>query len=201
VSRDLTVADPPAAAPPSEPRGSLAPLLVLLAVIGVVVGGGYVAGAALAEPAGPPVSVGGVVRLQPLSGWVVAGSLTPGHVRLTRGGGNLDTIVVGGASDPSALLRRYLTLLGRSPAQLSVSPDPQPVTLDSGVRGLRVFYVGTVPSREVTSIEGEVTAVVTPHGDGVILDGWAPKGLFSYVEHDLERMTGTARIAAPGARA
>jgi hypothetical protein len=200
MSHDLAVDDRPIPGPRADPDGSLLPLLVVLAVIVTVVSGGYLAGAALAEPAGPSVSVGGVVRLQPLSGWVVAGTTAPGHVRFTRGGGNLDTIVVRGATDLAALLRRYLTVLGHAPAQLSVSPDPQPVTLDPGLRGLRVFYVGTVLSREITSIEGEITAVVAPQGVGVIFDGWAPKGLFSYVEHDLERMTGTARVSTPGAR-
>jgi hypothetical protein len=178
-------------------RREALPALVVLAVIVAVVSGGYLAGGALAQPAGRPVSVGGGVELQPISGWSLAARLGTDHVRLTRGGGNLD-VLVSAASDPASLLHRYLSALERPPSQLSVSPDPQSVTLESGARGLRVFYVGLVPSREVTSIEGEITAVVTPGGVGVLFDGWAPKGLFSYVENDLEHMIGTARISSPG---
>ncbi|MDP9296981.1 MAG: hypothetical protein M3O88_09855 [Actinomycetota bacterium] len=173
------------------------PALVVLAVIVAVVSGGYLAGGALAQPVGPPVSVGGAVELQPISGWTVAARLGTDHVRLTRGGGNLD-VLVSAATDPASLLHRYLSALGRPPSQLSVSPDPRSVTLESGAGGLRVFYVGLVPSREVASIEGEITAVVTPGGVGVLFDGWAPKGLFSYVENDLEHMIGTARISPRG---
>jgi hypothetical protein len=172
------------------------PALLVLAVIAVVVGGGYLASAALAEPAGPPVVVGGVVRLQPLSGWAVA-EQGPRSVRLTRGGGNLDT-VLGTAPDERQLLDRYLTLLDRSPSQVSLSPTVTSVTLDSGLHGLRASYVGLIPSREVTSVEGEITAVVLPDGTGVIFDGWAPKGLFSYVDRDLEHMTASAQIAPAG---
>jgi hypothetical protein len=181
-------------------RGALRetlPALVVLAAVVAVVSGGYLVGGALAEPAGPPVSVGGVVEVQPIGGWVLAARLGSDHVRLTRGAGNLD-VVVSPATDAGSLLHRYLTELGRPPSQLSASPDAQPVTLDSGARGLRVFYVGLVRSREVTSIEGEITAVVMPGGVGVLFDGWAPKGLFSYVENDLEHMIGTARLSPPG---
>ncbi|MDP9243122.1 MAG: hypothetical protein M3O84_08115 [Actinomycetota bacterium] len=171
------------------------PALVVLAVIVAVVSGGYLVGGALAEPAGPQVSVGGVVEVQPIGGWALAARLAD-HVRLTRGVGNLD-VLVAPATDAASLLHRYLTELGSPPSQLSASPDAQSVTLDSGARGLRVFYVGLVRSREVTSIEGEITAVVMPGGVGVLFDGWAPKGLFSYVENDLEHMIGTARLSPP----
>jgi len=149
----------------------------------------------LAQPAGPPIDVGGVVRLQPLSGWAVAQHGVR-SVRLTRGGGNLDT-VVGSAPDAATLLQQYLALLGRA-SQVSVSPTVTSVTLDSGLHGLRASYVGLIPSREVTSEEGEITAVVLPDGTGVIFDGWAPKGLFSYVGGDLQHMIAFARIAPAG---
>jgi hypothetical protein len=185
-------------APPLEERRQFRrelPSLLVLAVIAAIVGGGYLLGAVLAEPEGLPISVGGVVRLQPLSGWAVAGSVGPRSVRLTRGGGNLDTFV-GTAPNEASLLHQYLTLLGRSPSQVSVSTAVRSVTLDSGLHALRASYVGLIPSREVTSVEGEITAVVTPDGTGVIFDGWAPKGLFSYVENDLEHMTAEARFTS-----
>jgi hypothetical protein len=181
---------------PREPRRRERPALLVLAVVAVVVGGGYLLSAALAQPAGPPVDVGGVVRVQPLSGWAVA-QHGARSVRLTRGGGNLDT-VVGSAPDAADLLQQYLALLGRAPSQVSVSPTVTSVTLDSGLHGLRASYVGLIPSREVTSVEGDITAVVLPDGTGVIFDGWAPKGLFSYVDGDLQHMTALARIAPAG---
>jgi hypothetical protein len=188
----------PRSAPAAEerPRRRELPALLVLAVIAAVVGGGYVVSAALAEPAGPPVVVGGVVRLQPLSGWAVA-ERGPRSARVTRGGGNLDT-VLGSAANAPALLRRYLALLGRAPSHVSVSPTVTSVTLDSGLDGLRASYVGLIPSREVTSVEGEITAVVLPGGTGVIFDGWAPKGLFPYVDRDLRHMTASVQIALPG---
>ena len=45
-----------------------APAAAVLIAVLVTVFGGYAASALLIEPAGPPVSVGGVVRVQPLSG-------------------------------------------------------------------------------------------------------------------------------------
>ena len=107
--------------------------------------------------------------------------------------------VVGTAPNAQALLNQYLVLLGRSPAQVSVATTVRSVTLDSGLHALRASYVGLIPSREVASVEGEITAVVLPDGTGVIFDGWAPKGLFSYVDRDLEHMTATAQIAPAGA--
>ncbi|MFL5767322.1 MAG: hypothetical protein ACJ758_05685 [Actinomycetota bacterium] len=167
--------------------------MIVLAVIASVVGGGYLVGAALAEPAGPAVDVGGVVRLQPLSGWAAA-EHGARSVRLTRGGGNLD-VVLAAAPNAAVLLHRYLLPLDRSPSQVSLSPTVTSFKLDSGLQGLRASYVGSIPSREVTSVEGEITAVVLPDGTGVIFDGWAPKGLFSYVDRDLDRMTASAQIA------
>ena len=195
----MSLSVPPRSANTSEgqqPRRRELPAFLVLAVIAVVVGGGYLVTTALAEPAGPPVDVGRAVRLQPLSGWAVA-EHGPRSIRLTRGGGNLDA-VLGTASSAPQLLTRYLHLLDRSPSQVSLSPTVTSVTLDSGLHGLRASYVGLIPSREVTSVEGEITAVVLPDGTGVIFDGWAPKGLFSYVDRDLERMTASAQIAPGG---
>jgi len=68
--------------------------MCVLAVMVVVVFGGYVVAGALSEPAGPPVTVAGIVRVSPLSGWEVAErSAAPPSVRFTRGSGNLDVMV------------------------------------------------------------------------------------------------------------
>src|SRR5438034_11722138 len=74
------------------------PLLATLGVLGVmvvVVFGGYVVAGALSQPAGPPGTVAGVVRVSPLSGWEVAErSAEPPRVRLTRRSGDLDLMVL-----------------------------------------------------------------------------------------------------------
>ncbi len=74
-------------------RTRLMATLVAAAVIAAVVFGGFAVGRALSRPAGPPVEVAGTVRIQPLSGWEVAGRFAdPPGVRLTRGAGNLDVV-------------------------------------------------------------------------------------------------------------
>lgn len=167
------------------------PTLAVLAVLLVVVLGGYVTAAALSEPTGAPVSVGGVVTVQPLSGWEVAGTRPVGglpFVRLTRGGGNLDVVVVpsfGGSA--SSLADEYVQrVLKRQLSRLSVSGRLDHVALGDGLEAVRFRYVGVTDNG--ASIEGESTAVVTAAGDGVVFDGWAPQGLLSYVDGDLHTM-------------
>src|SRR5207247_9668947 len=88
------------------------PLLATLGVLGVmvvVVFGGYVVAGALSQPAGPPVTVAGGVRVSPLSGWEGAGrSAEPPSVRLTRGSGNLDGMVLPVSGAPQEPGGRYL---------------------------------------------------------------------------------------------
>jgi hypothetical protein len=160
------------------------------AVIAAVVFGGYVTAAALSEPAGPPVSVGGVVTVQPLTGWQsVRGSESGGlpTLGLTRGVGNLDVVAVlpyDGAS--RALADDYVNrVLTRELTHLSVSPDLTTVPLREGMVGERFSYIGVTDTG--SSIEGEVTAVVTGDG-GVVFDGWAPEGLLTFVDGDIHTM-------------
>jgi len=162
----------------------------------VVVLGGYVTAAALSTPAGPPVLVGGAVRVAPPSGWEVAGrSTSPPGVRLTRGNGNLDVLAVPSGGDALALVDGYVERVLRPNAErLSVSPRYEEVRLRSGLPGVRVSYLGAF-GRGQTPIEGEVTAVVSPDGVGVVFDGWAPRGLLPYVKDDIDRMIDTAEVA------
>lgn len=174
------------------------PTLAVLGVILVVVLGGYVTAAALSEPAGPPVSVGGIVTVQPLSGWEVATQASVGGLpfaRLTRGNGNLDVVAVPGyRGSASALADEYvIRVLQEQLTRLQVSDDPETVALGSGLVGERFSYVGVTDTG--SSIEGEVTAVVTPAGDGVVFDGWAPEGLLAFVDGDVHTMTDRAVFA------
>jgi len=59
--------------------------------------------------------------------------------------------------------------------------------------GVRVAYIGVFRGVQF-QIDGEVTAVVSSSGEGVILDGWAPAGLLQYAMGDLDTMIDTARI-------
>ena len=178
-----------------EARDRLVPTLVVAAAIAVVVFGGYVVGGALAIPAGPPVEVAGVVRVQPLSGWEVAGHFEePPGVRLTRGGGNLDVVEVPFQGDASDLAAEYVhRILEPEAKQLSVSREAQPVRLASGLSGVRITYFGLFGKSEAP-IEGEVTAVVSPSGAGVVFDGWGPEGVLRYVLDDVRAMTDAAEV-------
>jgi hypothetical protein len=178
------------------PRGGRA-TLVVLAVMLVVVLGGYVVAAALAEPAGPATSVAGAVSVRPLSGWAVAShGMLAGlpFVRLTRGSGNLDVLVAspyGGTA--GQLATEYARgVLSRQLDQLSFSRQLEAVRLPSGLQGARFGYVGVADTG--SSIEGEVTVVVTPTGHGVIFDGWGPAGLLSFERSDIETMIDRAAV-------
>ncbi len=72
----------------------MGPLLVVL-TIALVTFGGYVAAGALSQRTEAPVTVSGVLRVSPLSGWeLVRRSVDPPGARLTRGSGNLDFITI-----------------------------------------------------------------------------------------------------------
>jgi len=172
---------------------------VVVGVILIVVLGGYVVAGALSQPVGPPVGFAGVVSVRPVSGWVYAGrDAVAGapFVRLTRGSGTLDVVaVVPFTSDSQALALGYVrTVLSTRLNQLSVSKALGDVRLRSGLVGARFGYVGVVADTG-TSIEGEVTVVVTPSDHGVVFDGWAPAGLLPFVRSDLETMVDHAAVS------
>jgi len=168
---------------------------LVVVVVVVVLSGGYVSAAFLSEPAGPPVDVGSVVRVEPLSGWAVAGrSGSPPAVRLSRGGGTLDVAALRFDGDAAALLRSYVgDALEPQATQLSIS-NVEATTLHSGLAGARIGYVGTFGDVQ-TPIEGEVTAFVSASGVGVVFNGWAPAGLLRFVRDDVETMIERAEVA------
>ena len=194
----MTTVDAPAPELPTPPLRvrRLLPAAVVLGVVLAVLLGGYVIAAALFEPAGPPVDVGGVVRVEPLSGWAVAGRpfTDVPSARLSRGGGTLDVAALPFGTDAPSLLRSFVgEVLEPRASQLSVG-EIEPVRLRSALTGARVHYVATfgdVP----TSIEGQLTAVVSPSGDGVVFNGWAPEGLLRFVLDDVRTMIDRAEIA------
>lgn len=186
--------DAPLPPPPARERTVL-PVVGVVLVLGVVVFGGYVAAGALSPSAGGPIDVGDLVRIAPLPGWELARtSSDPAAARLSRGSATLDVLAGsfdGGAED---LMGQYVSgSLERQADQLSTSPV-ETVTLASGLIGARVSYVGTFSDVQVP-IEGEVTAVVSETGVGVIFDGWAPSGLLRSALEDVRTMIDDAEVA------
>lgn len=184
----------------SRPERRWWPLAAVLAVIAFVVLGGYVTSAALSEAAGAPLDIPGVVEVRPLSGWeksrsgpvllAIEGQESRGLlVQLTRGNGNLAVVAVRvGPVPPQQLAQSYV--LGELEARLdrlTVSRNIDQVTLGSGMRAVRLSYVGVLANSGV-SAEGEVTVLVTPDGDGVIFDAFAPEGLLQFILGDVHAM-------------
>lgn len=172
----------------------------VVATILAVVLGGYVAAAALSEPAGRPVGILGVVSVRPLSGWIFAGKGTDfgggPFVQFTRGSGNLlVTVRDPYRGDPETLAEAYRgSVLSQRLSQLSVSRSFESVRLRSGLLGVRFAYVGVIADTG-TSVEGEVTVVVTPSGHGIVFNAWAPAGLLSFVRSDVRAMVTEAEVA------
>jgi hypothetical protein len=188
----------------SRPERRWWPLAVVLAVIAFVVYGGYVITGALSESTGRPVEIPGVVQVRPLSGWELSRSgpvllaiEAEGETRetqglldqLTRGNGNLAIVAVRVESlPPQELAKSYV--LGELEARLdrlTVSRNVHEVTLGSGVRAVRLTYVGEFAASGV-SVEGELTVLVTPGGDGVIFDAFAPEGILQFILGDVHAM-------------
>jgi hypothetical protein len=172
---------------------------VVVCVIVAVVFGGYVVAAALSAPAGAPVDVAGIVQVQPLSGWALAGRGTVAGVpfaQITRGSGNLATTALASrGGDAERLATDYARIvLEPRLSQLSISRRLDDVRLRSGLRGVRFAYVGVVADTGA-SIEGEVTATIAPSGNGVVFDGWAPAGVLSFVRSDIDTMIARAEIS------
>ncbi len=179
-------------------RGGWATLAVVTAILGVVLGG-YVAAAALSGPVGRPVGIPGVVSVRPLSGWVFAGVGAPfgegPSIQLTRGSGNLLVSVREPyQGDPGTLAQTYRdSVLSERLSQLSVSRHLETVPLGSGPVAVRFAYVGVIADTG-TSVEGEVTVVVTPSGHGIVFNAWAPAGLLSFVRSDVRAMVAEAEV-------
>ena len=177
------------------------PATAVLAVVVAATLGGFVVSAALSESTGPPVSIPGVVSVQPLSGWEPAemGSIADRPtVGLTRGSGTLAAVswgpFIGGSEDLAVEVGRALP---GSLDQLTVSELLTPVVFDQGLGGHRFTFVG-IDRASGSALEGEVTTVVAPGGHAVVFVGLAPEGLLAFIDGDLHTMIAAADVGSGG---
>ena len=185
----------PLPAPPLRHRRWI-PVVVLVAVMGGVVSGGYVTSDALGETTGETVTVSASVRITPLAGWELAERFgDPPGIRLTSGSTSLDVATIPFTGTDVDLLASYIDqVLEPDAEQFQVSEEVEPVRLTSGLTGTRIAYVGLFGDVQAP-IEGEVTAVVSPSGAGVIFDGWAPAGQLQFEIDEIDEMVERAVIA------
>jgi hypothetical protein len=189
-------ADPiPLPAPPVRHRRWI-PVVVLVAVMAGVVSGGYLTSDALGQTTGETVTVTASVRITPLPGWELAERFgDPPGIRLTSGSTSLDVATIPFTGTDVDLLALYMDeVLEPDAEQFQVSEEVEPVRLSSGLTGTRIAYVGLFGDVQAP-IEGEVTAVVSPSGAGVIFDGWAPAGQLQFEIDEIDEMIERAEMA------
>lgn len=198
-------ARPDASARASTIRRRWLPTLLVAATIVVTVLGGFVVAEALPPPEVRPLTLADVVTVRPLPGWEVvrredasiptaAGEVTGEFAQLTRGSGALDVLALPDVgADPGAIAELYAEgVLAHQLERLSVSAV-RPVVLANGLRGMRFGYIGSEPSSGA-AIEGNVTAVVAPSGDGAVFDGWGFQGQLELIAEELAAMIDRAEV-------
>ena len=198
---------PDAPAGAFRPARRWLPTALVTLVMSVTVLGGFVVAETLPAPEVRPVSLGEVLTLRPLPGWEVVRReqatvpLPPGGVisgefaQLTRGSGALDLLAlpeVGG--DALELADLYATAVLTSQLErLSVSSQVERITLPTGMEAVRFGYIGSQPQTGA-ALEGSVTAVVAPSGNGAVFDGWAPQGQLELISEELVAMIARAEV-------
>lgn len=185
----------PLPAPPLDHRRWV-PVLVLAVVIAGVVTGGYVTSDALGDTGDETVTISASVRVTALPGWELAERFgDPPGIRLTSGSTSLDVATIPFTGTDVDLLASYVDeVLAPDAEQFQVSEEVEAVRLASGLTGTRIAYVGLFGDVQAP-IEGEVTAVVSPSGVGVIFDGWAPAGQLQFEIDEIDTMIDRAEIA------
>ena len=201
-------ARPDAPAGASRPGRRWFPTVLVALVISVTVLGGFVVAETLPAPDVPTIALGGVVTLRPLPGWEVvrrepatipspSGAVNSGEfAQLTRGNGALDLLALPGVGGTALELADvYATgVLARQLERLSISGLVQRLTLQSGLEAVRFGYIGSQPQTGA-AIEGSVTAVVAPSGNGAVFDGWAFQGQLQLISGELVAMIESAEVA------
>jgi hypothetical protein len=177
-------------------------------VMSVTVLGGFVVAEGLPRPEVAPVELGGVLTVHPLPGWEVVrrvetsvpspsgGAIPAEFAQLTRGSGALDVLAlpgIGGEALELADLYAGEVLAGQL-ERLSVSDRVERIVLPSGLEAVRFGYIGSEP-RSGAAVEGSVTTVVAPSGNGAVFDGWAFQGQLELIAEELVAMIDRAEVA------
>lgn len=200
---------PDASVGADRPARRWLPAALVALVMSVTVLGGFVVAEALPHPEVQPVALGtGVLTVRPLPGWEVVhrervtvpsstgGAVAGDFVQLTRGSGALDLLALPGIGGGALeLADRYVDeVLTRQLERLSVSDRVERFILRNGLEAVRFGYIGSEP-RSGSSVEGSVTVVVSPAGNGVVFDGWAFQGQFELIAEELAAMIDGAEVA------
>jgi len=184
------------------------PMVLVALVMSVTVLGGFVVAETLPAPEVRPVALAGVVTIRPLPGWEVVrreeatlplpsgGVVSGAFAQLTRGNGALDVLALRGVGgDALALAELYgAEVLASQLERLAVSEPVERVTLRNGREAVRFAYIGSEP-RSGGAIEGSVTVVLGPSGNGAVFDGWAFQGQLELIGEELIAMIEGAEVA------
>lgn len=181
--------------PPPHRERRWFPVLVISTTLVAVVSGGHLAADALGRARGSVVTLSPSVQITPLPGWELAERFgDPPGIRLTKGGANLDVLTLPSGGSDAELLAEYVQqVLEPDAEQLQVSEQLEQVTLASGLSGSRIAYVGLFGDVQAP-VEGEVTAVVSPSGTGVLFDGWSPAGQLQFALDEIDAMIASTEI-------
>lgn len=180
-------------------------VIVVILVVGL---GGFVVAGEPRQVAGPPdpdplnrVEIIEGVTIAVIPGWEVIDRYrqpTEGGevdaLRLSSGTASLD--VLAGTYDGSSedLFILYVEqVLAPHAEQLQVSDQLETFTTDQGHQGVRGFYLGIFPDVQAP-IEGEVSAVLTPEGVGLITDGWTTEGQLGRAINATRAMTASLEM-------
>lgn len=206
-SSSVVPARPDAIAGAARPVRRWLPTALVTLVMSVAVLGGFVVAGTLPAPEVRPVALAGVLRIRPLPGWEVVrreqatvplpsgGVITGEFAQLTRGSGALDLLALPGAGgDALELADLYAAaVLSSQLERLSVSDLVERITLPTGLEAVRFGYIGSEP-QSGAAIEGSVTAVVAPSGNGAVFDGWASRGQLELISEELVAMIARAEV-------
>jgi hypothetical protein len=191
---------PHAVAPARREYRWIPPILVLVVMAAIIIGGYPISEAV--GPGGPVIEGGrievGGFTLTPPEGWQVIEQfeeLTPGTpspgVHLGRGQGSALIVAFPNQPDPAALLERYVgEVLAPQAVDAQVS-DVFQVKGDLG-RGVQQAYVGLFQGVEFP-LEGDVTVFAGSSGTGLVFDGWSGEGQYSQFQDDVHQMAATAK--------
>ena len=209
IDSSLSVpARPDAPAGARRPSRRWLPTVLVALVMSVTVLGGFVVAGTLPAADVTQISLGDVLTIRPLPGWEVVHrqpasvpspsgvEISGEFVQLTRGSGALDLVALPGVGGTALELADvYATgVLTRQLERLSVSDVVERFTLPNGLEAVRFGYIGSEPQTGA-AVEGSVTTIVAPSGNGAVFDGWAFQGQLQLISGELAAMIETAEVA------